>query len=58
MCAGYTLIVKVVVKEVDIMNVNYIFGYHPHDVGSFGALGNFGTDATGFSRLFANLRPH
>jgi hypothetical protein len=39
-------------------NRNYIFGYHPHGVGSFGALGNFGTDATHFSTLFPNIRPH
>lgn len=37
---------------------NYIFGFHPHGAFSFGALGNFGTDTTGFSTLFPNLRPH
>jgi 2-acylglycerol O-acyltransferase 2 len=39
-------------------NLNYIIGYHPHGVGSFGALGNFCTDATGFSNLFPRIRPH
>ncbi|UJR13194.1 hypothetical protein I4U23_000216 [Adineta vaga] len=37
---------------------NYIFGYHPHGSCSFGASGNFATDATYFSRLFPNIRPH
>lgn len=39
-------------------NQNYIFGYHPHGAFSFGALGNFATDATNFSTLFPNIRPH
>ncbi|CAF1060120.1 unnamed protein product [Adineta ricciae] len=39
-------------------NENYIFGFHPHGAFSFGALGNFGTDATHFSALFPNIRPH
>ncbi len=47
------------IKTMDLdPNRNYIFGYHPHGVGSFGALGNFGTDATHFSTLFPNIRPH
>ena len=47
------------VKTVDLdANVNYIFACHPHGVGSLGAVGNFGTNATGFSRLFPNIRPH
>ena len=37
---------------------NYIFGYHPHGVLSFGAFCNFSTEATGFSKLFPGLRPH
>ncbi|GAA5844974.1 hypothetical protein JCM11251_003169 [Rhodosporidiobolus azoricus] len=36
----------------------YIFGYHPHGVIGMGAIANFGTEATGFSRLFPGLRPH
>jgi 2-acylglycerol O-acyltransferase 2 len=39
-------------------NRNYIFGYHPHGAFALGALGNFGTDATYFSTLFPNIRPH
>ncbi|CAF1182345.1 unnamed protein product [Rotaria sordida] len=47
------------IKTMDLdPNRNYIFGYHPHGIGSFGALGNFGTDATHFSILFPNIRPH
>ncbi|KAM8954230.1 diacylglycerol O-acyltransferase 2-like [Pelodytes ibericus] len=37
---------------------NYIFGYHPHGIMSIGAFCNFGTDSTGFSRLFPKLKPH
>ena len=37
---------------------NYIFGFHPHGFGSCGAGGNFGTDASNFSTLFPNIRPH
>ena len=36
----------------------YVFGYHPHGVIGMGAIANFGTDATGFSRLFPGLTPH
>nr|BBA16946.1 diacylgycerol acyltransferase isoform 2 [Rhodosporidiobolus fluvialis] len=36
----------------------YIFGYHPHGVIGMGAIANFGTEATGFSRLFPGLKPH
>jgi hypothetical protein len=47
------------IKTADLdPNINYIFGYHPHGLGSVGALGNFGTDATHFSTLFPNIRPH
>lgn len=47
------------IKSVDLdPNRNYIFGYHPHGVLCYGALGNFGTDATHFSALFPNIRPH
>ncbi|XP_063771974.1 diacylglycerol O-acyltransferase 2-like isoform X1 [Pseudophryne corroboree] len=37
---------------------NYIFGYHPHGIMSLGAFCNFGTDSTGFSHMFPNLKPH
>ena len=37
---------------------NYIFGYHPHGLISIGAAGNFCTDATNFSSVFPNIRPH
>ena len=47
------------IKSEDLdPNRNYIFGYHPHGAFSFGALGNFATDATHFSKLFPNIRPH
>jgi len=34
---------------------NYLFGYHPHGIISVGALCNFATDATSFSRLFPGI---
>jgi len=34
---------------------NYIFGYHPHGIISVGALCNFATEATSFSRLFPGI---
>lgn len=37
---------------------NYIFCCHPHGVMSFGVQGNFGTDATGFSKLFPGIIPY
>lgn len=37
---------------------NYIFGFHPHGAFSFGALGNFCTNATHFSSLFPGIHPH
>lgn len=47
------------VKSVDLdPHRNYVFGFHPHGAFSFGALGNFATDATHFSTLFPNIRPH
>ena len=39
-------------------NRNYIMGYHPHGIIGCGALINFGTEATGFSRNFAGIKPH
>lgn len=33
----------------------YVLCYHPHGIISFGAFGNFATDATGFSRLFPGI---
>ncbi|GAA5951305.1 hypothetical protein JCM10213_007626 [Rhodosporidiobolus nylandii] len=47
------------IKTADLpSNRRYIFGYHPHGVIGMGAIANFGTDATGFSRLFPGLTPH
>ncbi len=34
---------------------NYIFCYHPHGVISLGAIANFTTESTGFSRLFPGI---
>lgn len=34
---------------------SYIFGYHPHGFISLGALLNFGTEATGFSKIFPGV---
>ncbi|KAI8061819.1 diacylglycerol acyltransferase [Gilbertella persicaria] len=46
------------VKEADLNpEKNYVFGYHPHGIISMGALGNFGTEATGFSKLFPGIVP-
>ncbi|CAF1263290.1 unnamed protein product [Rotaria sordida] len=39
-------------------NRNYIFGYHPHGLLTFGAGVNFLTEATHFSTLFPGIRPH
>ncbi|CAF4525374.1 unnamed protein product [Rotaria sp. Silwood2] len=47
------------IKSEDLdSNRNYIFGFHPHGAFSLSAMGNFGTDATYFSTLFPNIRPH
>ncbi|KAI8335612.1 diacylglycerol acyltransferase type 2B [Blakeslea trispora] len=46
------------VKEADLdPKKNYIFGYHPHGIISLGAIGNFGTEATGFSDKFPGIFP-
>ncbi|XP_051900532.1 diacylglycerol O-acyltransferase 2-like [Pristis pectinata] len=37
---------------------NYILGYHPHGIMSFGAFCNFCTEATQFSRVFPGITPH
>ncbi|XP_056420891.1 diacylglycerol O-acyltransferase 2-like isoform X3 [Hyla sarda] len=37
---------------------NYIFAYHPHGIMSIGAFCNFGTESTGFSQIFPNIKPH
>lgn len=36
---------------------NYIILSHPHGVLSYGAFINFGTEATGFSRVFSSITP-
>ncbi|XP_050997542.1 diacylglycerol O-acyltransferase 2-like protein 6 [Acomys russatus] len=38
-------------------NHNYIIANHPHGIFSFGALINFATEATGFSRIFPSITP-
>ena len=37
---------------------NYVFGYHPHGIIGLGAIGNFGSEATGFSEMFPGVVPH
>ncbi|XP_053564965.1 diacylglycerol O-acyltransferase 2 [Bombina bombina] len=37
---------------------NYIFGYHPHGIMSFGAFCNFGTDTSDFSKMFPGLKTY
>ncbi|XP_055461097.1 diacylglycerol O-acyltransferase 2-like protein 6 [Psammomys obesus] len=37
---------------------NYIIINHPHGILSFGAFINFGTEATGFSKLFPSITPY
>jgi 1-acyl-sn-glycerol-3-phosphate acyltransferase len=47
------------VKTADLdPNRNYLMCIHPHGIMSFSALGNFGTEATGFSAQFPGLTPH
>eukprot|EP01097_Dermamoeba_algensis_P004700 TRINITY_DN3034_c0_g1_i1.p1 TRINITY_DN3034_c0_g1~~TRINITY_DN3034_c0_g1_i1.p1 ORF type:complete len:342 (-),score=81.81 TRINITY_DN3034_c0_g1_i1:200-1225(-) len=44
-------------KEGDLdPKKNYIFGYHPHGIISFGAWINFATDANDFSGLYPGIR--
>lgn len=47
------------IRLVKTKNLNpsekYLMCYHPHGIISFGAFGNFATDATGFSRLFPGI---
>eukprot|EP00735_Rhodelphis_limneticus_P015516 TRINITY_DN97_c0_g1::TRINITY_DN97_c0_g1_i1::g.14746::m.14746 TRINITY_DN97_c0_g1::TRINITY_DN97_c0_g1_i1::g.14746 ORF type:complete len:340 (+),score=20.90,sp/Q70VZ7/MOGT1_BOVIN/47.90/4e-100,DAGAT/PF03982.8/2.1e-106 TRINITY_DN97_c0_g1_i1:110-1129(+) len=43
-------------KTVDLdASKNYLFGYHPHGIISVGALGNFGTNGTGFCEMFPGI---
>lgn len=47
------------VKTVDLdRKRNYIFGYHPHGAFCLGAVSNFCTEATHFSKIFPGIRPH
>lgn len=47
------------VKTVELaQDKNYLFCVHPHGVMSFSAFGNFGTEGTGFSKIFPGLTPH
>ena len=47
------------VKTADLdPEKNYILGCHPHGVLSCGAIGNFGTEATGFSEKYPGITPY
>lgn len=47
------------VKKSDLSaDKNYIFVCHPHGIMPFGMTCNFGSEATGFSKLFPGLKPH
>ncbi|KAL0090677.1 diacylglycerol acyltransferase [Phycomyces blakesleeanus] len=47
------------IKECDLdPKGNYIFGYHPHGIISFGAFSNFATEGTGFSKKFPGITPY
>ncbi|XP_022671515.1 2-acylglycerol O-acyltransferase 2-A-like isoform X2 [Varroa jacobsoni] len=37
---------------------NYIMGYHPHGIMAAGSFINFGTEGTGFAKLFPGIAPH
>ena len=37
---------------------NYIMGYHPHGIIGCGCIGNFGSEATGFSKKFPGITPY
>uniref|UniRef100_A0A5S6QA33 Acyltransferase n=1 Tax=Trichuris muris TaxID=70415 RepID=A0A5S6QA33_TRIMR len=37
---------------------NYLIGYHPHGIMSFGAFCNFSTEATNFSKVFPGIKPY
>ena len=46
------------VKTADLpADRNYVFGYHPHGVMCLGAVINFCTEATDFSKLFPGITP-
>ncbi|KAI8334803.1 diacylglycerol acyltransferase [Chlamydoabsidia padenii] len=47
-----------VIKEQDLdPSDNYLFGYHPHGILSFGFVSLFATEGSGFSRLFPGVIP-
>lgn len=47
------------IKSADLdPTKNYIFGYHPHGIMGLGAIGSFGSEATGFSAKFPGITPH
>ena len=39
-------------------DANYLVGYHPHGVMAFGAMGVFGNDSLGFTKMFPGIRRH
>eukprot|EP01117_Protostelium_nocturnum_P000708 TRINITY_DN1085_c0_g2_i1.p1 TRINITY_DN1085_c0_g2~~TRINITY_DN1085_c0_g2_i1.p1 ORF type:complete len:289 (+),score=113.45 TRINITY_DN1085_c0_g2_i1:222-1088(+) len=46
-----------IVKEADLdPKQRYLFGYHPHGIISHGALVNFATEGTNFSKIFNGLK--
>lgn len=55
--ANYFPLQLIKTEELD-PNKNYIFAYHPHGAFALSAFGNFATDATNFSTLFPQIRPH
>ena len=57
LAANFFPISLVKTTELD-RNKNYIFGYHPHGIVSFGAATNFGTEATDFSDIFKGITPY
>ena len=47
------------IKTTDLdPSKNYLFGFHPHGIMSFGAFTNFCTESTQFSEKFPGLEPH
>lgn len=47
------------IKECDLpADRPYVFGYHPHGIIGMGAIANFATEATGFSKAFPGIKPH
>lgn len=56
-CRDYFPIRLIKTSELD-PNKNYICGYHPHGIVSFGALTCFCTDALNFSEVYPGMTPY